>query len=128
MKYLQYTYLLYGILGIFSGLTGIFTNTQSTTELFATGNTLFAEYAIYSQGFSNAIFTIALVAVATFFIKDVFAKKYLTLILALFNFGAAYLCLTIQNIPQEFYFAGFMHIFLAIVYAVMGLFLIKTQK
>lgn len=127
MKYLKFIYLLYGVPGILAGVVGFLTSAKSTTEQFATGNILFEEYTLYSKGFGNAIFTIALISILTFFIKDYFAKKYLTLILALFNATAAYLCLSITNIPEASMQAGYFHIFLAIVLFIMAIFLIKPN-
>lgn len=128
MKYLKYIYLLYGVMGVGAGIMGFVTTAQSTTEQFATGNPLFEEYTLYSRGFGNAIFIISLVSILTFFIKDYFAKKSLTLVLALFNVGAAYLCLSIENIPTASVQAGYFHIFLAVVLAIMGMFLIKKTE
>lgn len=128
MKYLQYIYLLYGVLGVLAGATGFMTSAQGATEQFATGNPLFEEYTLFSRGFSNAIFIIASISILTFFIKDYFAKKGLTLILAFFNSTAAYLCLSIANIPTASAQAGYFHIFLAVVLAYMGFFLIKKEQ
>lgn len=128
MKYLKYIYLVYGIPGVLAGVMGFMASAQSTTDQFATGNPLFEEYTLFSRGFGNAILTIALISILTFFIKDYFSKKWLTLILAVFNSVAAYLCLSIDNIPTASMQAGYFHIFLALVLGVMGLFLIKKDN
>lgn len=128
MKYLRFTYLLYGILGIFAGLSNIFTDAEAVTQMFDTGNKLFPEYSLFSKGFGNAIMTIAIVSLISFFVKDYFAKKSLTIVLTFFNIMAAYLCLTIENIPTAYAQAGYFHILLALLYGIMGFFLIRKTK
>ena len=127
MRFLNYSYLIYGLLGIVGGITNLFTDVDAITKTFASGNKFPVEYLIIIKAFGSAVLALGLLSAFTFFVKDQFAKIGLTFILTYFNLATGYLGLTIENIPYEYVVYGYIHVFLGLLYGVMGLLLLKKR-
>ena len=123
---LKIIFLVFAVFEIVSGILNMTADSETLRELVGTAETLEPAEMLYPMAFGNALIAIGLASLLAFFLTERRSLVGLSVVFAVFNAGAAWLCLTLP-LPDVFTSGGYTHVGFSVVFLLMGIIFLRRS-
>jgi len=118
MKYLKYIFILFGLFEIFAAYGSLTSSPEAINTEFG-GQFITPESMHYVKGFGNAILSLGIISIATFFVKERLALIGIIIGCLIYNILAAYGCYVDLHLTSRYQVGMYAHSVFSVLFALM---------